>query len=266
MTIQQTINNLTIDVWDNIGLSNRLHTKYGEETISDILLLELAKLRNYNLRIIQTPKDREKYKGTDWEWFIGSQSYGWIRFAIQAKKADPNSKNGDYSCLKHTVGTEEQIDILKRYSKANNAVPLYCLYNHYSKANEPDHWHCKRIFEQKLLGWTITAIRNVETALTTHGCRNFEFMHKQKETLPTKCLFDCPVLIKQYQDKSLIDKKIKIFDTEVVKIKSIPSSLIEQRDITSIDNYPEELYNRQIEIYPKRIAIFNLGDDENYGR
>lgn len=266
MTIQQTIDKLTKDIWGNIDLSNNLKTKFGEETISDILLLELAKLRNYNLRIIQTPKDKEKFKGTDWELFIGSQSYGWIRFAIQAKKAHPKSKKGDYNCLKHSVGTEEQIDILKRFSKANNAVPLYCFYNHYPKANESDHWHCKKKFEQKLLGWTITSIKNVETAINTHGCRNFEFIHKQKETLPTKCLFDCPLLIKQYQDNSLMGGKIKLFDTEVNKIQSIPFFLTEGRDITSIESYPEELYNKQIAIYPKRIAIFDLGNDENYGR
>ena len=265
MTIQQTISKLTTDVWENINLADKLNTKYGEETISDILLLELARLKNYNLRIIQTPKDKEKYKGTDWEWFIGSQSYGWTRYAIQAKKADP-ANNGYYSCLGHKVDTELQIDILKRYSTANNAVPLYCFYNHYPKATEKDHWHCKKDYDQKLLGWTITTIKNVETALSTHGCRNFNFIHTQKETLPTRCLFDCPILIKQYQDKSLVDKKITLFDTEVNKIRSIPSFLIEQRDITSIDSFPEELYNRQIEIYPKRIAIFDLGSDENYGR
>lgn len=260
MTIQETIDKLTKDVWENIGLSNKLKTKYGEETISDILLLELAKLNNYNLRIVQTPKDVEKFKGTDWEWLIGSQTYGWIRFAIQAKKADPNSINGNYNCLKHNVGEEEQIDILKRYSNANNAIPLYCFYNHYPKANQRDHWHCKKPFEQELLGWTITSTKNVETALVTHGCRNFEFIHKQKDSLPTKCLFDCPILIKQYQDKSLIGNEIQMFDSIVTKIKSIPNFLIEGRDIMSIDSFPEELYNRQIEIYPKRIAIFDLRD------
>jgi len=66
MTIQQTISKLTLEIWENIYFANQLNTKYGEETISDVLLLELARLKNYNLRILQTPKDKEKYKGTDW--------------------------------------------------------------------------------------------------------------------------------------------------------------------------------------------------------
>ena len=259
-TLQQTISKLTTDVWENINLADQLNTKFGEETISDILLLELARLKNYNLRIIQTPKDKEKYKGTDWEWFIGSQAYGWIRFAIQAKKANPKYK-GYYSCLAHKVNTELQVDILKKYAKNNNAVPLYSFYNYFPNANQKEHWHCKKDFNQQLLGWTLTSIKNVEIALKTRGNRNFDFLHKQKATLPMKCLFDCPILLRKYQDKTLVNQKIKLFDTEVTKIKSLPTHFLRSKGIESIDSFPEELYNREIEIYPQRIVIFDLGED-----
>lgn len=269
MTIQQTIEKLTIELWETIDLANKLNTKYGEETITDIILLELAKLRNYNLRIIQTPKDKEPSKGTDWEWFIGSQNYGWTRFAIQAKKADPNSKKGNYSCLNHTVGVDNQHDILLKYSKANNAIPLYCFYNHFPNATELEHWHCKKNYNQKLLGWTISTVDNVKTALNKRGCRNFEFLHKREETIPVKCLFDCPTIINKYQDTSLIDKKVNILGTEVTKIKILPSSYLEQRDLT-LDTFPEQLYNKEIKIYPKRIAIFDIEkeieENKNYGK
>lgn len=268
MKIQDTIEKLTTELWETIDLANKLNTKYGEETITDILLLELAKQRNYNLRIIQTPKNIEKDKGTDWEWFIGSQNYGWTRFAIQAKKADPNSKKGNYNCLSHIVGTEEQHEILLRYAKVNNAIPLYCFYNYFPKANEKEHWHCKKSYNQKLLGWTISTVDNVKTALTNRGNRNFEFIHKQIETIPVKCLLDCPLLIKTFQNIELIEKKISIMGSIVTKIKTLPSSYLEQRDLT-LDNFPEQLYNKEIKIYPKRIAIFDIENDtdenENYG-
>jgi hypothetical protein len=264
MTIQETISRLTIDLWDNIALSEQLKTKYGEETISNILLLELAKLRNYNVRIIQTPKDKEKVKGTDWEWFIGSQAYGWTRFAVQAKKGDPKN-NGYYNCLGHIVDSERQIDILKRFAKANNAIPLYTFYNHVKNANEADHWHCKQPYSQKLLGWTITSIENVESALATRGGRDFDSIHKKTQTLPTKCLFECPIFLQKFQDKSLTNEKVTFFNTEVTKLQSLPGVLINQRDIMIINDYPEELYNTQIEIYPERIAIFDIGNNIDNG-
>lgn len=257
MKIQQTIEVLTTELWDTIELANKLNTKYGEETITDIMLLNLAKLKNYNLRIIQTPKDKERFKGTDWEWFIGSQNYGWVRFAIQAKKADPNSKKGDYNCLTHSVGIDEQYSILLKFSTANNAIPLYCFYNHFPKATELEHWHCKKGYNQKLLGWTVSTVDNVKTALTTRGGKNFDFIHKQKETIPVKCLFDCSLFINKFQDINLIDKKISFFGTEVTKIKTLPSAYLEQRDLT-LDTFPEQLYNKEIKIYPKRIAIFDI--------
>lgn len=266
MTIQQTIDKLTKDVWDNISLANQLGTKYGEETITDNLLLELAKLKNYNLRIIQTPKDKEKDKGTDWEWFIGSQAYGWTRFAIQTKKSKPDTKKGDYDSLNHFVGTAKQIDILKIFAKANNAIPLYSFYNHFDKAIEKDHWHCKKDYDKKLLGWTVTPAKNVESALSSRGQRNFLFIHEQNETIPTKCLFDCPLFFRQYQEKTLVDKQVSIMGTEVKKIKNIPYYSLDQRDIMTIDTFPEELYNKEIKIYPRRIAIFDLGEEELYGR
>jgi len=136
---------------------------------------------------------------------------------------------------------------------------LYFFYNYYPKATEKKHWHCRKGYNQKLLGWTLSTVKNVETALATHGCRNFNYIHSKKDTIPTKCLFDCPILIKKYQDKSLIGEGIKLFGSEAKKLKSIPSFLIDKRDIIGIDMFPEELYDKQIEIYPKRIAIFDLG-------
>ena len=125
---------------------------------------------------------------------------------------------------------------------------------------------CKKSYEKKLLGWTVTPVNNVESALSGRGQRNFLFIHDQSNTLPIKCLFDCPLFIRQYQDKSLVDKKINIMGTEVKKIKNIPSYLLNQRDIMAIDTFPEELYNKEIGIYPKRIAIFDLGEEQLYGR
>lgn len=263
--IPQLIDKLTRETWENIDLSNQLNTKYGEETITDLLLLGLARQKNYYLRIIQTPKNLEKDKGTDWEWFIGSPKNGWVRFAIQAKKIKLSTKNGDYG-LGHMVGVDKQVDILQTYASHNNAISLYCFYNHYSNANQPDHWHCNLGYEQELLGWTITPISNVYTALSLYGGRNFEHIHKQNTTLPTKCLFECPNFVNQYRDSNLINKAVTILGETATKYDSISYSIEQQLDRPVndydqpdyIDTFPEGLYNTEIQLYPKRIAIFQI--------
>lgn len=263
--VLQLVDELSRETCNNIDLAFRLNTKFGEETITDLLLLELAKKRNYNLRIIQTPKDKEKDKGTDWEWFIGSPTYGWVRFAIQAKKIKLSTKNGDYG-LGHKVGLNRQVDILQTYASANNAIPLYTFYNYYDSIDPSNHWHCNLPFDEPLLGWTITPISNVFPALLTHGTRNFEHIHRQKNTLPIKCLFQCPILTEQYRDVDLIGKAVNILGETAIKYKNIPYTLTEQLDrpesdtsgIYYVNEFSREFYNADIQTYPKRIAIFQI--------
>lgn len=144
---------LSKEIWKKIELASRLRTIFGEETITDSILLELASQHYWNIRIIQTPKVDEAKKGTDWEWFVGSPGTGWVRYALQAKKISIGS--GRYSSLKHRVGIKStdpmQVDILKRYAKGNHAVPLYTFYNHASKADASKHWHCSLPFDKNCL-------------------------------------------------------------------------------------------------------------------
>ena len=164
--IHKKFEELSKTIWTNIELSNRYRTIYGEETITDSILLELAKLESINIRIVQTPKFIEKDQGTDWEWFVGSKRYGWIRFALQAKKL--SLKTHVYDQLNHKVGkllnARLQIDLLKDFAKANNAVPLYTFYNNYPDGLESSHWHCPEPFERELMGWTFTPLTNIEQA------------------------------------------------------------------------------------------------------
>lgn len=88
----------------------------------------------------QTPKIRETTSGTDFEWWLGSDSTGWLRFAVQSKKLHMQSQW--YSTLRHDVNGVLQLDCLEQYAASNRATPLYCLYN-YSDHVDPDkHWHC----------------------------------------------------------------------------------------------------------------------------
>jgi len=268
--ISEKFEEISKRVWTNINLSNRYQTIYGEETITDSILLDLAKQNYFNIRILQTPKIKEGIQGTDWEWFVGSYRFGWIRYAIQAKKL--NLSTNRYNALNHKVGEppyeKYQIDLLREFSNANDAIPLYNFYNFYPTANQSDHWQCSKTFDPELLGWTFTTLTNVDKAINTRGFRTFDKIHQLKGTLPIRCLFKCPYFLNNYQDKEKMDEPKEFLGESFKKVKALPSEFINAREIGTLGNFPEELYNPKIKIYPKRIAIIDLSDyefNENHG-
>lgn len=242
-------------IWDDINNANKYNLQLGEETISDNILLQIARQNYFNIRILQTTKPKEAIQGTDWEWYVGSYKYGWIRFAFQAKRL--NLMDGRYQNLNHNVGIppnqELQLTLLKTFATANNAVPLYTFYNYYPKATMK-HWHCTESFEMPLLGWTFTPLHNVETALQNYGWRTFDRIHQFEETLPIRCLF--AHFRANYEDKS---KNPQDFLGESYKkIYKLPPQLINAIEIGILNDFPEQLYKPEIKIYPKRIAIIDI--------
>ena len=162
--------------------------------------------------VIQTPKIKEKEKGTDWEWWIGCEELGWLRYAIQAKKIDPTSLN--YKSLNYKSGTKpnkkRQIDILKKYAKENNAIALYSFYNYVEVRGRDDlHPYCHQRIEDyqiEQFGWTYTPIDNVLELLDSGaiGNKKFENIHSYEETLPMRYLMHpkgVKTLLQSYKNK-----------------------------------------------------------------
>jgi hypothetical protein len=124
--LKHHLNIVCDDVWERLGNSKKFGITQGEETLTDNLLLYLASKKLKTINIIQTPKNVETVKGTDWEWWIGNRDQGYLRYAVQAKKLD--LKTGRYTSLNHKVGegasAEFQHAVLEKYARANQAIPL----------------------------------------------------------------------------------------------------------------------------------------------
>lgn len=84
MTLASVLECLSVDTWERLRDSIDLGIRFGEETITDLLLLDLKRKNPPRTRVLQTPKSKEKDQGTDWEWWIGSPRLRWLRFAVQA--------------------------------------------------------------------------------------------------------------------------------------------------------------------------------------
>ena len=172
--------------------------RLGETTITDLAMMYLCRYAHTQSFFLQTPANRERFWGTDFEWWLGSAQIGWFRLAIQAKKLD--MRKGRYLTLKHPVGGTQQIALLKNYSTQNRATPLYCLYNYDGNVTAADHWHCcQRQFRREELGCSLTPLCRVQRAINRHAKRTFDFMHRCTLTVPWQCLATCPKVIQAFR-------------------------------------------------------------------
>ncbi len=194
---------ISIDTWERIKQSWDYNVRLGEETLTDLLILDLARYTPEGVRLFQTPKVQEARNGTDMEIIIniGGRS---IALSIQAKKL---YRSGRYDHLYARVsGTNtHQIDILESYSRHTGAIPVYLLYNSsvdvaWEKegqlcrrlALQHGHRFCSTISNIQHLGCTIAPSWRIRQAIESRGCRTFEWIHSHSSVFPWHCLFDCP--------------------------------------------------------------------------
>lgn len=172
--------------------------RFGEETITDLLMMDLFLKGSTVILFKQTPRPAEAKSGTDFELWLGTDQLGWYRYAIQAKKLDLRTER--YLSLTQKNSNGLQINLLERFAHANRATPLYCLYNYTDKVEESQHWHCCNAYsnsiDERELGCSVTPSSIIRKAIAIHGAKNFNFIHRMKETLPWRCLVSCPKILR----------------------------------------------------------------------
>jgi len=241
--------------WRTLRDARTFQISQGEETLTDNLLLYLLRQRLPRLHLIKTPKNKEAMMGTDWEWWIGSRKRGFIRYAIQAKKLDPETHR--YQKLRHEVqtprGKEFQHSILKRYAAANAAVPLYAFYNYLDLPDFEPYWHCQLPLDIEQIGITVTPLANVEHAIAIRGHRSFENLHSQLDTIPLRCLAICPHLRPTVSPQGA--HWLAKFQSEVTLYTTDKIGPLLNSEKQPLGEFPAALYKPGIGIYPRHIAI-----------
>lgn len=236
---------LANDTWERLKYGEELNCSQSEETITDINLLEIKRARLPDILVSKSDKSQESVTGIDWEWWIGSNSSGWWRYAVQAKKL---SKERKYHKLRHKVGTEYQIDILEKYAKANNCIPLYTFYNYTDSNTLHQNWHCNLDFEKEQLGCTVVPIDIVRQAFQIRSDKSFASLHNNKRSLPWRCLVKCPY----YSIHHSLNASHPLASVGYEEIRPYRINL---SNMTSESILTSEFYNHEIQILPKRILI-----------
>ena len=196
MTLRATLETLAEDTWERLRDAKALSVRFGEETITDLMMLEIVRQAFPSIVVDPTSKRKESLSGTDFELWLGSDRSGWVRLAVQAKKL--HLASGNYRGFNHKVGHAKalQINLLENYAQANDAIPLYCLYNYTVNLPPLLYWHCcqgQEAFQPKQLGCTITPSSTIKETLSQYGGKNFNNIHQADRTLPWRCLA-CPEL------------------------------------------------------------------------
>lgn len=178
--------------WQRLKQAGRHRVRLGEETLTDLLTLELVRSEPNNYKLLQTTKSDEATYGTDLELHIRVGKRTTFVAAIQAKKL---YHSGRYDSLNAKAGSTQcrQIDVLEKYALKAQASPVYLLYNHVDTFDRNAHWHCCRTFDEVQLGCTLvpsSLIRRVLSPPT--GRRKFDWLHRHDQAVPWRCLFDCP--------------------------------------------------------------------------
>jgi hypothetical protein len=128
-----TIQHLAGRTWDDLRDSDRLGLSLSEESITDFLLLHLARKYRNEIVIEKYSKAEEGYTtGADWEWWFGARA-AWVGIRVQAKKLSEMH----YANLGHFVrGTKrKQYNLLIKSATRDGLYPVYCFYNYWPIRN-----------------------------------------------------------------------------------------------------------------------------------
>lgn len=181
---------ISSDTWRRLSWADHFGARLGEETMTDLLILDMMQFpRNYGVCVFHPTRLEESRCGADLMVWIRRRK-GRSRFlAIQAKKLY-NGKR--YNTLNHYTNRGiRQIDLLEAFARQYHAIPLYLLYNHFDLENWRSFWHCCKSPDIEQLGCTLVPSWKINRAINERGKRTFTAVHANATSLPWRCVFDC---------------------------------------------------------------------------
>jgi hypothetical protein len=190
----------------------RTQLQYGEETITERLLLDLTRRmsrprRKLSLRVISIAHDKsrgsqyaEPKSGADWEWLFGHQGKKWFKVRVQAKRAKSPPGAWGYHSIGQLRSNQRTYQIDDLISDAGKDYwPIYALYDNQflSGGVLGSCKACPRTGDV-FRGVSYADARSVR-ALKAINDLGRDAMRKVSAPMP--CLVDCPQLVKA--DRSL---------------------------------------------------------------
>ena len=260
MLLTRALECIAEDTWNLLEYAHGHRSPLSEDTITEINLLRLKSAQLPGMKIRRVPSRQEEARtGIDWEWWIGTDGFGWLRYAVQAKKL---YADGRYRCLKHPVHGRQQMDILADYSNIKNAIPLYCFYNFQLSRDGPKPneqcGQCGIGCSKEQFGCTIVPLHVVREAAAS-----FDAIHSSPCALPWRCLVRCPRIIRVITEAKLARERGG--DPQQPLDYDLPGIELENDSLGARKVWPFEIP----EIFPtipgEIAAIFSAEEDDSIG-
>ena len=189
---------LAVRTWDNLTDAYELQLSISEESITDFNLLEIRRSNLKNVAVTKFSKLHETKNGADWDLWIGSNSSGWLRYLIQAKKLD--IEPGNYKSLRQWHLNEQkkkiwQIEQLHNFALQERAIPAYCFYNGGDELRQRGSplagAHGANI--DKTYGCSISSYKVVRDRHDSprHRSKTFASLHPRRYSFPWSELVQC---------------------------------------------------------------------------
>ena len=189
MAIRKPAEYVATRTWATLARVKQLRARFGEETLTDLLMLDmLPHQRTRGFRIRSTTRWEESLCGADLLVAVRHSSGAWSRFTVQAKKLYSDDKYGALGPGKNAV----QLQTLEVFARQVHALPLYLLYNHSRTVVRSKHWHCCRRFTRFQLGCTLVPSWHIRDVINSRPPRGFNLAHSVHESIPWRCAFYCP--------------------------------------------------------------------------
>jgi hypothetical protein len=125
----QAFQKASIETWQRLGAARETGLRYGEETVTDNVLLDLVSACPGRIVCVAYNKLQEVHTGADWEWWFVSGNKG-IGFRVQAKRL--YDKTQKYDAIRYSTqsGEPSQSDVLVSAATAAGLTPLYVFFSH----------------------------------------------------------------------------------------------------------------------------------------
>ncbi len=122
--------------WERRLTAKLAELPFGEETITETILLDLATQHPREISVFPFHSRMEGRTGADWGWCFHDSAAGrFTRMLVQAKVLD--ARDQTYARLDRTIGNTSvrQIDRLLETARQRRCPALYAFYNHLSDAS-----------------------------------------------------------------------------------------------------------------------------------
>lgn len=176
--------------WSILGRARALRSRFGEESLTDLLVLDMLPYQHARgFWLSPTTKREEASCGADLLVAVRYRTGRWSRLVLQAKKLYPEDNyrmlNGGQKCF-------DQLKKLERCARHLRALPLYLLYNHTNSALASQHWRCTQPFAAEQLGCTLVPSWHIRRMIRGWVPRTFDQAHRISQSILWRCAFDCP--------------------------------------------------------------------------